>query len=152
VAAIPPVCFDSGCQQVADQAFTLSLAIPMAIAAIAAAFVAQPAPKELKESGKVFEDPATGVVFGAPGGEPPLRDDKVSSARIHIRNTCMQLKGMYVQISSAKVHTNGTATRCPVGCALDGKLLHGHPMQHQVLAVSCWLKWCVLIPCSTICT
>lgn len=41
----------------------MTLTIPMALAVVAAAYVARPPPQELKESGQIFEDDKTGFLF-----------------------------------------------------------------------------------------
>lgn len=78
------VCFDAACQERADAAFLAAVSIPMAAALAAAWWVVQRSrpPKEAFQAGTVFEDAATGNVFGAPGDGPavPERDSKVGSS------------------------------------------------------------------------
>lgn len=74
--ALPPICFDRGCQQSADQLFAVAITIPVVVAVVAISYLLRPVPKDLKASGKVFEDPATGIVFDPPDGQQPLRDSK----------------------------------------------------------------------------
>lgn len=79
VLAVAPICFTQECQSQADQAFVLGLAIPMCLAVAAAAYVARPPPRELKDSGSVFEDDSTGFMFAKEEGEAePERDKDVS--------------------------------------------------------------------------
>jgi hypothetical protein len=54
------------CQANADRTFLLALAVPLAAAAAAVAYLLRPPPQELKESGQVFEDEATGFLFHTP--------------------------------------------------------------------------------------
>jgi hypothetical protein len=75
---VAPVCFDAACHAASDEAFAATVALPMLLAAAAAAYVTRPVSDSLKSSGKVFEDPDTGVVFETPKDRRPLRDKKVS--------------------------------------------------------------------------
>jgi hypothetical protein len=54
------------CQANADRTFLLALAVPLAAAAAAVAYLLRPPPQELKESGQLFEDEATGFLFHSP--------------------------------------------------------------------------------------
>eukprot|EP00198_Chlamydomonas_reinhardtii_P011867 XP_001701204.1 predicted protein [Chlamydomonas reinhardtii] len=69
-----PVCFSQSCQEATDRAFLIALAVPLVVAALSIAYVLRPPPPELTESGRVFEDPATGTRFEAPEGVNPERD------------------------------------------------------------------------------
>lgn len=76
------------CQAEADRAFLLTLAIPMALAVAAAAYVARPPPQELKDSGQIFEDDSTGSVFALPEKDTePERDKDVSDTQAAYPNT-----------------------------------------------------------------
>jgi hypothetical protein len=67
------------CAANADQAFLTAVSLPVLAAVAAAAYVARPPPAELRESGEVFEDEATGVMFQAePDEAEPERDKDVS--------------------------------------------------------------------------
>jgi hypothetical protein len=67
------------CQDHADKASLLAMAIPICLAVAAAAYVARPPPQELKDSGQVFEDDTTGFLFEKSEGElEPERDKDVS--------------------------------------------------------------------------
>mgnify|MGYP001807206392 CR=1 FL=1 len=68
------------CQDHADRASLLAIAIPICLAVAAAAYVARPPPQELKDSGQVFEDDTTGFMFEKSEGElEPERDKDVST-------------------------------------------------------------------------
>ncbi|KAG2446849.1 hypothetical protein HYH02_008006 [Chlamydomonas schloesseri] len=69
-----PVCFSQSCQEATDRAFLIALAVPLVVAALSLAYILRPPPPELTESGRVFEDPATGTRFEAPEGVNPERD------------------------------------------------------------------------------
>lgn len=56
------------CQANADRTFILALAVPLLAAAGAIAYLLRPAPQQLKDSGQLFEDEATGFLFQAPEG------------------------------------------------------------------------------------
>lgn len=73
-AAVPSICFDSQCAANADAAFLTALAIPLVAACAVGAWVLRPPPKELMDSGRVFEDPKTGTIFEAPEGFSPELD------------------------------------------------------------------------------
>ncbi|KXZ50094.1 hypothetical protein GPECTOR_18g70 [Gonium pectorale] len=73
-AFVSPVCFNQVCQEATDRAFLIALSIPLLVGAVAAAVVLRPPPRELTESGRVFEDPVTGTRFEAPEGVTPERD------------------------------------------------------------------------------
>jgi len=77
LAFVPPVCFDQECAAGADAAFLVALAVPLLAAAALAAYVLRPPPAHLVESGRVFEDPATGTLFEAPEGVTPEVDKNV---------------------------------------------------------------------------
>eukprot|EP00798_Chlamydomonas_sp_ICE-L_P021980 gene21980-29041_t len=59
------------CQEEVDKIFAIALCSPLVIAALAIGYKLRPVPQKLKDSGQVFEDPETGVVFV---GEQPSRD------------------------------------------------------------------------------
>ncbi|KAG2427599.1 hypothetical protein HXX76_012253 [Chlamydomonas incerta] len=69
-----PVCFSQSCQEATDRAFLIALAVPLVVAALSIAYALRPPPPELIESGRVFEDRATGTRFEAPEGVSPERD------------------------------------------------------------------------------
>ncbi|GIL78527.1 hypothetical protein Vretimale_6122 [Volvox reticuliferus] len=69
-----PVCFSQACQEATDRAFLIAMAVPLLVAAAAAAYVLRPPPADLTASGRIFEDPATGTRFEAPEGVTPERD------------------------------------------------------------------------------
>eukprot|EP00882_Tetradesmus_deserticola_P006919 GHRQ01007289.1.p1 GENE.GHRQ01007289.1~~GHRQ01007289.1.p1 ORF type:complete len:321 (+),score=76.04 GHRQ01007289.1:173-1135(+) len=72
---VPGMCFTQECQANADRTFLLALAIPLVAAAAVVAYLLRPPPQELKDSGQVFEDEATGFSFYAPeDGTVPERD------------------------------------------------------------------------------
>lgn len=61
-------CFDPACAAAADAAFAAAIAVPLtAAAALAAWWVLRRPPRELVESGRVFEDEETGTLFEVPG-------------------------------------------------------------------------------------
>ncbi|GIL78528.1 hypothetical protein Vretifemale_7945 [Volvox reticuliferus] len=62
------------CQEATDRAFLIAMAVPLLVAAAAAAYVLRPPPADLTASGRIFEDPATGTRFEAPEGVTPERD------------------------------------------------------------------------------
>lgn len=75
------------CQAEADKAFILALAVPMALAVAAAAYVARPPPQELVELGQVFEDDTTGFLFEKFDDEmEPERDKDVSTSEMEPEN------------------------------------------------------------------
>ncbi|GBF97990.1 hypothetical protein Rsub_10664 [Raphidocelis subcapitata] len=74
LAFVPPVCFDAECAAHADRAFSVAIAAPLLAAAAALAWVLRRPPKELLDSGRVFEDDVTGTLFEAPDGMTPEFD------------------------------------------------------------------------------
>jgi hypothetical protein len=77
IAFVPPVCFDADCAARADASFLVAIAVPLLLAAAAGAWALQPPPQELRDSGRVFEDPSTGTLFEAPEGVRPEVDKDV---------------------------------------------------------------------------
>ncbi|EFJ42115.1 hypothetical protein VOLCADRAFT_119533 [Volvox carteri f. nagariensis] len=73
-AFVSPVCFNQVCQQDADRAFLLAVAVPLLAAAAVVSYLMRSPPAELTDSGRVFEDPSTGTRFEAPEGVVPERD------------------------------------------------------------------------------
>jgi hypothetical protein len=75
VLAVAPICFTQECQANADRSLLIALAVPLAAAAAALAYLLRPVPAELKDSGQVFEDEASGFLFHTPEeGTVPERD------------------------------------------------------------------------------
>eukprot|EP00879_Flechtneria_rotunda_P002418 GHRR01002615.1.p1 GENE.GHRR01002615.1~~GHRR01002615.1.p1 ORF type:complete len:300 (+),score=51.45 GHRR01002615.1:96-995(+) len=76
LAFVPAICFTKECQQQADQAFLLGLAVPLIVAAAAATYIFRPPPQDLQERGQLFEDESTGTLFQAPDSQAaqPERD------------------------------------------------------------------------------
>jgi hypothetical protein len=79
-AFVPPVCFDAECAAGADAAFLTAVSLPLVAALAVGAWVLRPPPKELLDSGRLFEDPKTGTMFEAPEGVSPEVDKNVSLA------------------------------------------------------------------------
>ncbi|KIZ00235.1 hypothetical protein MNEG_7727 [Monoraphidium neglectum] len=73
-AFVPPVCFDAECAAGADAAFLTAVSLPLVAALAVGAWVLRPPPKELLDSGRLFEDPKTGTMFEAPEGVSPEVD------------------------------------------------------------------------------
>ena len=77
----PNVCFDADCAAAVDASFAAAIAVPLLAAAAVGAWVLRPPPKDLLDSGQVFEDPATGTLFEAPQGVSPEVDKNVRGRR-----------------------------------------------------------------------
>lgn len=72
-------CLPQECQDQADRATLVAMAVPICLAVAAAAYVARPPPQELKDSGQVFEDDSTGFLFEVSEADAePERDKDVS--------------------------------------------------------------------------
>lgn len=72
--APPPQCFDDQCQNSKDTAYIASLVLPVLAFLGAGALAFRP--KAPSSDSAVFDDPKTGVVFEAPQGIEPARDQK----------------------------------------------------------------------------
>jgi hypothetical protein len=70
--APPPQCFTAACQEAKDAQFLAALAAPVVLLALGVAWLLRRPP----DDADVFEDPATGIMFDAAGGEAPELDTK----------------------------------------------------------------------------
>lgn len=93
------------------------LALPVIVAVASIAYLLRPLPKELKDSGAVFEDPATGAVFEAPDGTVPERDKSVGD----MHEPSMAARRWHRTEKSVHVHVHvhvrmAACVHAPVAC------------------------------------
>lgn len=81
-AFVTPVCFTPECAAEANTAFAAAIAIPLFAGLALGAYVLRPPPKQLLDSGRLFEDPKTGTIFEAPAGASPELDKNVSCCHV----------------------------------------------------------------------
>ncbi len=55
----------------------MALLIPLMVGLYALAYLLRPVPQQLKQEGRVFEDPSTGALFETSEGQQPERDKNV---------------------------------------------------------------------------
>jgi hypothetical protein len=94
------------CQEEADKAFLIGVSLPVLIAAGAITYILRSPAKELRESGRIFEDSSTGTVFEAPEGVQPARDKDVSC---HMSRT--QQTYTSINISSVRHKSSRTTSQ-----------------------------------------
>lgn len=87
----------------------MALLIPIAVGLYALAYTLRPVPKQLKDEGRVFEDPRTGAVFETSEGQQPARDKNVSGQ--HCEHSSFILEVSYsrllVTLKADQLHAAG---------------------------------------------